>query len=172
MTGEVRGHKLIISISIDYLQMFFNWMIHYLHICPNRDDLFIVCINNATTKELAKYGITCSFDYHTSEHFKSPKKYSKPKASRNRKKARVKDDVDADVDVDANGLGLGLADQSVSSSLLSHHPSNGTGISTISQDPQPGADFGRSSFTSNSSRSRNNSSGFRITQDVARQKTL
>jgi hypothetical protein len=50
LTGEVRGHKLIISISIDYLQMFFNWMIHYLHICPNRDDLFIVCINNATTK--------------------------------------------------------------------------------------------------------------------------
>lgn len=50
MTGEVRGHKLIISISIDYLQMFFNWMIHYLHICPNRDDLFIVCINKNTTK--------------------------------------------------------------------------------------------------------------------------
>jgi len=80
MTGEVRGHKLIISISIDYLQMFFNWMIHYLHICPNRDDLFIVCINNATTKELAKYGITCSFDYHTSEHFKSPKKVFKTKS--------------------------------------------------------------------------------------------
>lgn len=118
----------------------------------------ILYINSVVLQELAKYGITCSFDYHTSEHFESPKKYSKPKASRKLKNARVKDDVDADVDVDANAD----ADQSTS------------------QDPQPGADFGRSSFTSNSSftinsnnsSSRNISSGFRITQDMARQKTL
>ena len=62
-TGLIRPHKVILVVSIDYLPIFFNWMLFYLHICPNRENLFIICINKETSKEMSKYGISCSYSY-------------------------------------------------------------------------------------------------------------